>query len=425
MPLSWISRSLGAADVHPLVARGRYGKAAKVLRASFEGRQPTLAERLRFADVLVLADRGDDALPVLLGVADEQSRYGFLDKALEALRRAEAIDPAHPQVRDRIRALRDAARREARDGNGEPQQTSADSGDWASALDGAFAAGAGASADATASEARQPADGTAGAVDPCEVLTSVPTSDGAASGEAELVLSETDLEPEEPDELLVEAELEPEPLLTEADLEREGAETRVAQQRQPPVVPRPLITEAELDAEEDQPSGAVETAPDPARLHAFLLALGRTQAERPTLGAALFSDFPREHLRHVTRGLARRRFAPGDVLVTEGDPGNSVFLIARGSVRILVRGGHGQPFDVRRLDEGDSFGEVAVLSGWPRTATVVAASSGETLEIGRDALDRLLVLRPGARRLLEELAASRSQSPEEKAVDRKSTRLNS
>jgi CRP-like cAMP-binding protein len=179
---------------------------------------------------------------------------------------------------------------------------------------------------------------------------------------------------------------------------------------------RPLLTESDLGGEGEAPE-AEDPEADLRRLHAFLLLLGRTQPESgPGLGVALFADFPPERVPAIAEDVIRRRYSPGDVLVSEGDAGHSVFLIARGSVRVLVRGGHGQAFDVRRLDAGDSFGELAVLSGWPRSATVVAATSCETLEIDRRALEPLLDLRPRARRLLEQLARSRAESAEERAV---------
>jgi CRP-like cAMP-binding protein len=103
-------------------------------------------------------------------------------------------------------------------------------------------------------------------------------------------------------------------------------------------------------------------------------------------------------------------------VVSEGDPGDSAFLIARGSVRILVVGGHGRPLEIRRLDEGDFFGELAALSGRPRTATVVAVDECELLEIDRWALEKLVEARPEARRILDGALEHRAQSPEETAV---------
>jgi signal-transduction protein with cAMP-binding, CBS, and nucleotidyltransferase domain len=107
---------------------------------------------------------------------------------------------------------------------------------------------------------------------------------------------------------------------------------------------------------------------------------------------------------------------PGRIVVSEGDPGASIFLIAGGSVRVLVVGGHGRPLEIRRLDAGDFFGEVAVLSGRPRSATVVAVADCELLEIDHWALEKLLEARPAARAILEGARAHRTQSAEESAV---------
>jgi CRP-like cAMP-binding protein len=79
-------------------------------------------------------------------------------------------------------------------------------------------------------------------------------------------------------------------------------------------------------------------------------------------------------------------------------------------------GGHGRPFDIRRLDAGDFFGEVAVLTRRPRTATVVAATPCQALEIDRTALERLLRLRPAAQALMVKVAKRRARCQEEEAV---------
>jgi hypothetical protein len=106
----------------------------------------------------------------------------------------------------------------------------------------------------------------------------------------------------------------------------------------------------------------------------------------------------------------------GGIVVSEGDTGDSLFLIASGSVRILVVGGHGRALEIRRLDVGDFFGEVAALSGRPRTATVVATTDCELLEVDHWALERLVEARPAARPILEGARDGRARSPEEEAV---------
>ena len=100
-------------SVDQLVEAGQYAQAAAVLRAEFGRRPPTLSERLRLADLLVLADRGAAAVPILLEVADELARYGMAERALEALRRADAISPGHADVKKRFEAMARTARAKA------------------------------------------------------------------------------------------------------------------------------------------------------------------------------------------------------------------------------------------------------------------------------------------------------------------------
>jgi hypothetical protein len=308
MVKDWLSRSNRLPSVDELVAQGRYAQAAAVLRTEVRGRNPTLAERLRLADLLVLAEHGEQAVPILLGVADELARYGLTDRALEALRRADAVAPGHTEVRYRFEALSRAAR-----------------------------------ARAAAVEAASRA-------------------------------------PEEKTDPYVEAARKA-PVSRLAPVEREALP---------------------LDKE----------------LLAFVRSLGDRPAGagREGLARALLGDVQHYLFRQVAEGLHRKVVPAGAIVVNEGDPGDSVFLIARGSVRILVLGGHGRPLEIRRLDAGDFFGEVAALSARPRSATVVAVADCELLEIDRWALERLVEVRPAARPILEGVRDVRAQSPEEAAV---------
>lgn len=105
MRLGWMARPMRPLSIDELVARGRFAEAAARFRAELDSRSPTLADRVRLADLLVQAGRAGEALPILIGVADEQARYGFRDQALEALRRANTIAPGDPTTRERFLAL--------------------------------------------------------------------------------------------------------------------------------------------------------------------------------------------------------------------------------------------------------------------------------------------------------------------------------
>ncbi len=71
---------------------------------------------------------------------------------------------------------------------------------------------------------------------------------------------------------------------------------------------------------------------------------------------------------------------------------------------------------MRVLEEGSFFGEISVLTGSPRTATVVAATRCELLELDRAALDSVTANHPRVREVIEEARTARSGSEEEVQV---------
>lgn len=75
-----------------------------------------------------------------------------------------------------------------------------------------------------------------------------------------------------------------------------------------------------------------------------------------------------------------RALAPGETVVSQGEPGTDFYVVASGELQV-VQDGH----DVRRLHPRDSFGEVALLRTVPRTATVVAVSATRVVTLGHDA----------------------------------------
>jgi putative ABC transport system ATP-binding protein len=83
-------------------------------------------------------------------------------------------------------------------------------------------------------------------------------------------------------------------------------------------------------------------------------------------------------LTHVAEQMKKRRFAPGDTIIRQGDPGEEFFLVAAGrvSVRIQRPGERGR--EVAVLERGQFFGERALITGEPRNATVHALEEVET-----------------------------------------------
>jgi hypothetical protein len=127
------------------------------------------------------------------------------------------------------------------------------------------------------------------------------------------------------------------------------------------------------------------------------LPAGRTAAASSSGGVGLtplFGGFSQDELVEVIRGLQLQSFEPGDVVVTEGESGGSLFIVSTGLVKVFVRDQAGRSQKVRELGEGDFFGEVSVVTRNPRSATVTAATRCELLELDRKTLAGIVAIHP-------------------------------
>lgn len=141
---------------------------------------------------------------------------------------------------------------------------------------------------------------------------------------------------------------------------------------------------------------------------------------KPFVSTPLFESLSQEDLVALIHGLKLLTFAPGDILVAEGAPGDSLFIITTGAVKAWVRGRKGHYMMVKELTEGDFFGEISVLTGKPRTATITATASCEVLELDRATLDSITQTHPRVREMLKEFHEKRAQDTVEQILRRKS-----
>jgi CRP-like cAMP-binding protein len=95
----------------------------------------------------------------------------------------------------------------------------------------------------------------------------------------------------------------------------------------------------------------------------------------------LFATVDGDGMRKLLQGLVERRFAPGEVAVRQGEVGSSLFVIREGRFDVEVRTDDAHTKKVASLDESDYFGEIAVMSGMARTATVTATAPSIVLEV--------------------------------------------
>lgn len=131
------------------------------------------------------------------------------------------------------------------------------------------------------------------------------------------------------------------------------------------------------------------------------------------LRSPLFVDFSITDVLALIQGLNLVTFQAGEIVMAEGEPGASLLVLASGQVRVYVRNDVGHQVQLRVLQAGEFFGEISILTGQARTATVTAAEPCEVLELGRTTIQELGKKHPQFRQVIREVCESRARSPEE------------
>jgi CRP-like cAMP-binding protein len=103
----------------------------------------------------------------------------------------------------------------------------------------------------------------------------------------------------------------------------------------------------------------------------------------------LFRALPGEELAQIAEIAEEQPFTSGDQVFSEGEPGDALYLVVEGSVRV-----HQGDRQLAQLGPRDVFGEMAVLDSEPRSATVTAVKDSVLLKIARDDFRDILQERP-------------------------------
>jgi hypothetical protein len=310
--------------IQDLIAKKNYAKAIDAIGQELRKRPKDIRLRMQQADVLILANRNREAIPVLLSLADEHASDGYTAKAIAFLKRIEKLEPGRQDEEDRLSHL---------------VQQKAQSAPTVSRSEAAPAFGL-EEFDPSQEISLGGGEATADPI-PAPVL---PEESSGVTGALEL-------------EGLDSIELEPEPL----------------------------------------PSSHSQTA-------------------KSFLQTPLFEGFDQQELAAIIKGLSFVGCEPGDVLVGEGAPGESMFIIVTGKAKAYVRDRKGNYMKIKELSDGDFFGEVSVLTGKPRTATITAATEIELLELDKKTLDGITQRYPHVREVLQDFQKKRAQEAVEAII---------
>lgn len=107
----------------------------------------------------------------------------------------------------------------------------------------------------------------------------------------------------------------------------------------------------------------------------------------------LLRHLPPEGIEGILPYIHKRHLNADEILFHAGDPGDALYIVATGQVEVLAGSGNepdAKARSIARLGEGRAFGEMALISGGARTASVRAIGATELVEIGKDDFQRLI-----------------------------------
>jgi len=123
---------------------------------------------------------------------------------------------------------------------------------------------------------------------------------------------------------------------------------------------------------------------------------------------SIFAPLSDEETERLAHSATIRVYAPGEPIVRMGQEGRSMFVIARGSVDVQIPQGSSTKV-LNTLHENDFFGEMSLLTGEPRTATVVAVEETEVLQIRKVAIKPIFEANPELVKAIGEMVDERRE----------------
>jgi CRP-like cAMP-binding protein len=120
----------------------------------------------------------------------------------------------------------------------------------------------------------------------------------------------------------------------------------------------------------------------------------------------LFDSLENNQIESLMRSHKLARFGRGERIIEQGEPGHSMYILSRGTAKVVVKHNHHESV-IKMLEEGDCFGEMSLLTGAARAATIIAETDCEVIEIGKSALRELLLQNPRLAENLSETVTNR------------------
>ncbi len=123
----------------------------------------------------------------------------------------------------------------------------------------------------------------------------------------------------------------------------------------------------------------------------------------------LFSAMTDEEIMLIVSKMKMKYYAASEIIVQQGDEGGSMYVIKKGRVSINILTSAQQLIKLKELQHGDFFGEISLLTGDKRTATIKALTEVELYELERDDLHEAIKANKEIAKKLEEVLIHRKE----------------
>lgn len=135
------------------------------------------------------------------------------------------------------------------------------------------------------------------------------------------------------------------------------------------------------------------------------------------------NPLPGHELEKLAQGINVQKYAAGEVVIKQGEPGDSFYIINEGEVDISIIDEAGNETSLTKLSPPAFFGELSLLTGSPRNATVVAHSDSEFITINSDTFKSVIMSQPDLVNIISNIITSRQIELEESLKNKSSEEL--
>ncbi len=132
------------------------------------------------------------------------------------------------------------------------------------------------------------------------------------------------------------------------------------------------------------------------------------------LKVPLFAHLDEEEVAKISKITRRKTYPKNSIIVFENDPGDSLYIVDMGQVKVVLTGEDGREVILSVLGDGDFFGEMSLIDDLPRSANVIAMEDSTLIVLYRDDFRRCLTEAPSIALGLMQSLSRRLRSADDK-----------